>query len=175
MTIATIGRLTKNSTCRQGFFGWSSCWKPALSAGGVQSFTVTVAPSRAFCSPLDNHFVARLKTFGHFPHRADALAHFHRTNADLVVLIDHCDLKIALQFAHRFLRNNHRAFLHVRDEAHFSELSGPQNVSRIWKGHLVANRAGLWIEIAIERIKFSLVADRRCRCRESIRIRVALE
>ena len=106
---------------------------------------------------LHNNFVAGLEPFGHFPHRADAFAHFHRTNADLVVLIDNCDLKAALQLVYRFLRNHHRALFHVGDEPHFAELSRPQNVSRIRKRHIVADRSSLRIQATIERIKFSFV------------------
>src|SRR5207245_434906 len=57
----------------------------------------------------------------------------------------------------RFLWNNQRAFFHIGDKAHLSELTGTQNVSRIWKGHFITNRAGLWIEIAIQRVKRSLL------------------
>ena len=106
---------------------------------------------------MHNNSVARLQPFGHFPHRADAFAHFHRTNADLVVLIDNCDLIIALQLVYRFLRNNHRALFDVGDEPHFPELSGPQNISWIWKRHFIADRTGLGIEITIKRVKFSFL------------------
>ena len=75
----------------------------------------------------------------------------------LLSSIDNATWIIALQFVHRFLRNNHRAFLHVGDEPHLAELPGPQNISRIRKRHLVANRARLRIEIAIKRIKFSFL------------------
>jgi hypothetical protein len=118
---------------------------------------VTVDPSRAFWSPWHDNFVAWLQTFRDFPHRADALAHFHRTNADLVIFIDNCDLITALQLVHRFLRNNHRAFFHVGDEPHVSKLSGPQNVPRIRKRHIIADRSSLRIQAAIECIKFAFM------------------
>ena len=106
---------------------------------------------------MHNNFVPGLESFVHFPHGADAFAQFHRTNADLVVLIDNCYLVAALQFVYRFLRNDHRAFFHVRDEPHFAELSRAQNVSRIRKRHIVADRSGLRIQATIERIKFAFV------------------
>ncbi len=75
----------------------------------------------------------------------------------LLSLIDNCDLITALQLVYRFLRNHHCAFFHVGYEPHFPELSGPQNISRIWKRHFISDRAGLGIEITIERIKFSFL------------------
>ena len=39
----------------------------------------------------------------------------------------------------------------------FPELSGPQNVSRIRKRHIIADRSSLRIQAAIERIKFSFM------------------
>ena len=128
---------------------------------------------------MHNNFVAGLESFVHFPHRADAFAHFHRTNADLVVLIDNRDLEAALQFVYRFLRNDHRAFFHVGDEPHLAELSRPQNVSRIRKRHIVADRSSLRIQAAIERVKVTFmrihlaVAEESSRSREFSHTRCA--
>src|SRR4029077_2171338 len=108
-----------------------------------------------FLDTLHDDSVAGLQSIGYFPQRADALAHFHRTNAAFVVLIDNGDLIAALQFVHGFLRNNHRTFFHVSDEPDLSELSWPQIVSRIRKRHIVADRSRLRIKVAIERVEFS--------------------
>ena len=40
---------------------------------------------------------------------------------------------------------------------HPAELTGPQCVSRIWKGHFIANRAGLIVEATIDGVKFPFV------------------
>src|SRR5207247_7760330 len=73
------------------------------------------------------------------------------------VLIDNGDLITTLQLVYRFLRNHHGPLFQVGYEPHFTELSGPQNISWIWKRHFVSNRAGLGIEITIERVKFSFL------------------
>src|SRR5262249_47004437 len=64
-------------------------------------------------------------------------------------------LEIALQFSHRFLRNNERIMHRVRDEPHFSKLSRPQSGVWIWKVHVVADRTCFWIEVSIQRVKLS--------------------
>src|SRR5256885_7158952 len=53
MTIATIGRLTKNSDMiDQGFWGLvEGSGVGDCAGGGVHSFTVTDDPSRTFCQP----------------------------------------------------------------------------------------------------------------------------
>src|SRR4029077_19015842 len=51
MTIATIGRLTKNSDMAQRPDGDVDVAAVVWSAGGVHSFTLTVEPSRAFWTP----------------------------------------------------------------------------------------------------------------------------
>jgi len=48
-------------------------------------------------NPLDDHLVTRLETVGHFPHCADAFAHFYRPDADFVVLVDHGDLIVEVK------------------------------------------------------------------------------
>src|SRR5262249_45013386 len=108
-----------------------------------------------FLNSLDDHFLARLQSFGDLPHRADALAHSHRTNADLVVLIDNSDLETALQFVHRFLWDDERVLHRVRDEADLPKLSRPQSGIWIWKRHVVADRSCFWIEISIQRVELS--------------------
>ena len=156
MTIATIGRRTKNSDIiDQGFCGLADGIGTGDWAGGVHSFTVTVEPSRAFWYAFDNDFVSGLQSVGDLPHRADALARFYRANTHLVVLIDHCDLEVALQFGHRFLWNNERILHRVRYEPHFAKLSGPQHGVRIRKGHVIVNRTCFGIQVSIQRIKFS--------------------
>src|SRR5262249_29891136 len=75
------------------------------------------------------------------------------TNAYLVVVTYNCDLIAALQLIHGLLRNYHGAFFHVGDKTHVSKLSGPQNIPRIRKRYIVADRAGLDVKAAIERIK----------------------
>src|SRR5713101_1062167 len=156
MTIATIGRLTKNSDMRSGLLRTGRCvWSRGLSWRRrplLRRYRRTLAD---FLPALNDHFVARFQSVGHFPLRIDLLAHFYWAKARFAVLIDNRDLIIALKLVDGFLRNDHRAFFHIGDKAHLSELSGPQNIARIWKGHLVSDGAGFYIEIAIQRIEFS--------------------
>ena len=97
----------------------------------------------------------------------------------LLSLTYNCDLIAALQLVYRFLRNNHRAFFHVGDEPHVSKLSGPQNVPRIRKRHIIADRSSLRVQAAIERIKLTFmriqlaIAEDQVEV-ESFYIRVAL-
>src|SRR5262249_20885931 len=110
-----------------------------------------------FLEPLHYNTIPGFQTLGHFPHCANAFAHFHRTNAYLVIVTYNCDLIAALQLIHRFLRYHHRAFLHIGDKTHISKLSGPQNVPRIRKSYIVTDRSGLDVKTAIERVKFALL------------------
>src|ERR1700730_8925272 len=157
MTIATIGRLTKNSDMRSGFL-WARRY---LRRRGLSRrrplFRCDSQTFADFLPALHDHSVTWFQPVGHFPPRVDTLAHFHRTNAGFVVLVDNDDLIIALKLVHGFLRNDQRILFGVGDEVHFAELSRPQVVSRIWKCHFVPNRSGLYVEVSIERIKFSFV------------------
>src|SRR5207245_8793601 len=78
-------------------------------------------------------------------------------NTAVVALIANGDLTTPLQLIYRFLRNHHRALFDASYETHFPELSGPQNISWIWKRHFVTDRASLWIETAIKCIEFSFL------------------
>src|SRR5215469_15956618 len=126
MTIATIGRLTKNSDmARSGcFLHWRTVgrdllrgWRPLLHRHG-RSFA-------RFLYALHDHFIAGFQSLDDFPKRANALTHFHRENTYFIVVTYDCDLIAALQLVHRLLRDNHCAFFHVGDEPHFPELAGP--------------------------------------------------
>ena len=75
----------------------------------------------------------------------------------LLFSIDNGDLITALQLVYRFLRNHHCALFDVGDEPHVSKLSGPQNVSRIRKRHVIADRSSPRIQAAIERIKLTFM------------------
>src|SRR4029077_19695388 len=63
----------------------------------------------------------------------------------------------ALKLVHRLLRNNDRAFFHIDDEEDLSELPRPQNISRIRKRHVIADRPGFGIKGAIQRVKVAFL------------------
>src|SRR6266446_2635912 len=148
MTIATIGRLTKNSDMRLGLLRTGRCvWSRGLSWRRRPLLRRHRRTLADFLPALNDHFVARFQSVGYFPLRIDLLAHFYWAKARFAVLIDNRDLIIALKLVDGFLRNDHRAFFHIGDKAHLSELSWSQNISRIRKRHVIANRSGLCIKI----------------------------
>src|SRR5438105_2384140 len=157
MTIATMGRLTKNSDIVSGILLRRRAVRGDLWRRRRPVFHFDRAAFAGLLSALHNDTLARLETINDFPHRADALARFHRPNAYFVIVAHNRDLEVALQLGHGFLRNNQRTLLRFQNETHATELTGAQCVSRIWKGHLIANRAGLIVEATIDRVRFSFV------------------
>src|SRR5215472_11977748 len=141
ITIATIGLRTKNSDMgASGIFlrgrtVRGDLWLPRRRP----FFHCDRCAFARLLHALHNNSVSGVQAFGDLPHRANAFAHFYRTNADLVILIDHRDLEISLQLSYRFLWNNERIVHRVRDEPHLPKLSRPQGGVWIWKRYIVAD------------------------------------
>jgi hypothetical protein len=68
ITIATIGRLTKNLATLSYLAGCESeLAATAFSAGGVHGFAETAAPAFIFCRPSTTTFSHRLQSGGDYP------------------------------------------------------------------------------------------------------------
>src|SRR6202011_5452868 len=106
MTIATIGRLTKNSDMRSGFLRARRLYRGRGLGRRRPLFHRHGRTLARLLYAFDNDFVSGLQSVSDLPHGADALTRLYRANIHLVVLIDYCDLEITLQFGHRLLWNN---------------------------------------------------------------------
>src|SRR5260370_7910681 len=106
MTIATIGRLTKNSDMRSGLLRTGRCvWSRRLSWRRRPLLRRHRRSLADFLPALNDHFVARFQSVGHFPLRIDLLAHFYLAKPHFAVLFANCYLIIAFKLVYVFLLN----------------------------------------------------------------------
>ena len=106
---------------------------------------------------LHDHLFTGFNAFFDFPHRPEAVTDFHRADTRLVITADDGNLIIALQICNGFLRDKERAFPCLGSCADAGKLTGTQNISRIWKRGFEADRPSLYINVAIEGVKFSFL------------------
>jgi hypothetical protein len=110
-----------------------------------------------FLDALHYYFFAGLEAVLDFPHWAETITDFYGSNARLIVTSDHGNLIVALQFRDSFLRDKERAFSGLGRCANAGKLTRTQNVSRIWKDRFETDCTGLYIDIAIDGVKFSFL------------------
>jgi hypothetical protein len=108
---------------------------PSFSVRGSRSkrFRVHGHPGMHFLYAFGNHAIAALQSFGNNPTIADAVAHFHRSYAHLVIAVHNRHLIATLQLRHSSLRHKQRALLQADGSANLGVAAGTQNISWIGK------------------------------------------
>src|SRR6266498_2331215 len=146
ITIATIGRLMRAS---------KSLFRSPLDRRNSVSLCVRLRIYYCprldlLCSFYDNGLAGFQSIFDN-PLCPAALANFDRAHFNLVIAADYGDLITALQFSDGALWNKQSVALGCGYRTDATELSRPQNISRIreYSGH--ADRAGLLINLAVRK------------------------
>src|SRR6185503_1586376 len=125
ITIATIGLLMKNLEII-GFYPcnlWMDLVVRSHECDGFYDHSGT-----DFHRSFRDYCFARVESLGNEPHRAAALADFHRAKAHLIVWTNNRDLIGSLQLRHRSLRHHQRILLRARHRTHSSILTRSQTV-----------------------------------------------
>src|SRR5882672_931807 len=128
MTIATMGRLTKNRDMRLVRFRGRHEWL-GIHHRAVGRASAFHHDARAGLQPLVDD-----------PAAADAVADLHGLRAHLLVGADDTQLKRSLQLTHGALRDEQRVRPQVRFGADAAVLSGPQRPVGVGKRRADADR-----------------------------------
>ena len=105
ITMATMGRLTKNSATGLVLDLIGGGGAAGVDAEAATGTAFTVIPSRRRCSPSTTTRSPGLQALVDHPQVAHARAHLDAANADLVLRIDHRDIVTVLQFLHGALQH----------------------------------------------------------------------
>src|SRR5467141_1755886 len=98
---------------------------------------------------FDYNLLTRLEALVNNPHRSHRFAGFHGAHANFVIAADDGHLVASLRLRNGALRQQQGACFQVGFDTHTSILAGTQNVAGIGKGSNDANRARVWIHLAV--------------------------
>ena len=165
ITIATIGRLMKNSAMMGSYFGGVGLGRRARRR--CEPSDPAARGRRLRRSTRSPGFSPSAMT----PQRADARVDLHRAHVDGVVGPDDRDLLHALHVLDGALGDRQRVLLRLDDGPHLGVLAGAEHVAGIREHAAREHGAGRHVDLAIERDGASRGWDTRCRRRGSARAR----